>query len=66
MALAVESEGWAWAVPPAQLRAAKEAIRARLYSAAERALRDRILGRLSDLFARWREAEPGTASSPFG
>lgn len=44
----------AWAVPRDGFRTAKEAIRARLYRPEERRIRDRCLGRLSEIFASWR------------
>lgn len=54
MPFAIKPEGRAWAVPRHGLRAAKEAIRARLYTDAERALRDRTLAELATIFAAWR------------
>jgi hypothetical protein len=54
MALAVEATGPGWSVPRAQLRAAKEALRRRLYYGGQRVERDAILRRLSALYATWR------------
>lgn len=54
MPFAVEWAGGAWAVPRKRLRAAKEAIRRRLYTPEERRARDRALHRMSALFEEWR------------
>jgi hypothetical protein len=52
--LAIEPVGAGWSVPREHLRAAKEALRRRLYGPGERERRDAALAALSDLFARWR------------
>jgi hypothetical protein len=54
MRLALAAGGAGWAVERAQLRAAKEALRSRLYGPGERELRDRTLRAISHHFARWR------------
>jgi hypothetical protein len=54
MATAVEALGAGWSVPRRGLRAAKEALRSRLYAGGERDRRDRILAALSARFAAWR------------
>ncbi len=54
MKVAVAAEGTGWAVDRATLRSSKEALRRRLYSAAERERRDRVLSAISSHFARWR------------
>ena len=54
MRLAVEAAGPGWTVPRKQLRAAKEALRKRLYKRGERAVRDRLLASLSGRVAGWR------------
>jgi hypothetical protein len=56
MALAVEAVTPGWSVARPGLRAAKEALRRRLYGAGEREVRDRVLKRLSETYARWRAA----------
>jgi riboflavin synthase len=56
MALAIDSAGPGWSVPRAQRRAAKKALRRRLYGPGERTERDAILRRLSALYAGWRAA----------
>lgn len=56
MALAIDSVGPGWSVRRPELRAAKEALRRRLYGPGERAERDAILRRLSALYAGWRVA----------
>lgn len=53
--LAVGDAGPGWAVPATGLRAAKEALRARLYGEGEREVRDRVLAALSRRFAAWRD-----------
>lgn len=54
MRLAVDGAGAGWTVPRRQLRSAKEALRSRLYTKAERTLRDKTLAALSRRFAAWR------------
>lgn len=54
MRLAVDGAGAGWTVPRRQLRSAKEALRSRLYTKAERKLRDKTLAALSRRFAAWR------------
>lgn len=49
-----DTAGPGWSVPPAQLRAAKEALRSRLYTRADRELRDAVLGAMSARFELWR------------
>jgi hypothetical protein len=56
MRLALPAQAPGWAVERDALRAAKEALRGRLYSSGERPLRDRTLRAMSDHFARWRAA----------
>ena len=56
MEMAITSDGPGWAADRTQLRAAKEALRKRIYVAGERELRDRTLRAISDHFARWRSA----------
>jgi len=54
MAVAVDAAAPGWSVPRADLRAAKEALRRRIYGPGERERRDAILQRLSDRYAAWR------------
>jgi hypothetical protein len=54
MALAVGEGGPCWSVPREGPRAAKEALRARLYRKGEREIRDRVLQTMALLFAQWR------------
>ena len=54
MRLAVDGASAGWTVPRRGLRAAKEALRNRLYTKAERKLRDKTLAALSRRFASWR------------
>lgn len=56
MLCAVEPR-FAWSVPRAQLRQAKEALRARLAAPGEAAERRRVLGALVERFERWRGGE---------
>lgn len=58
MALAVGDSGPGWSPDPANLRFEKEALRARLYSPADRAIRDRVLAALSRRFCAWRASAP--------
>ena len=57
MPYAIVTDGRAWAAPQQSLRAAKEAIRARLYTSDQRAIRDRALAALSTLFGTWRDRQ---------
>jgi hypothetical protein len=54
MALAVEAVTPGWSIARPGLRAAKEALRRRLYGSGERDVRDAVLRRLSERYARWR------------
>ena len=54
MSLAVGEGGPCWAVPREGLRAAKEALRARLYRHGEREIRDRVLAAMARRFEEWR------------
>jgi hypothetical protein len=54
MNLAVGEGGPCWSVPREGLRAAKEALRSRLYRPGERELRDDVLKKLAARFAAWR------------
>lgn len=54
VAFEISSPGWAIAAEGDELRAAKEALRARLYVGSEWRDRNEVLARLSDLFASWR------------
>jgi hypothetical protein len=54
MNLAVGEGGPCWSVPREGLRAAKEALRDRLYRPGERAVRDDVLKGLAARFAEWR------------
>ena len=54
MRIAVGEGGPCWAVPREGLRAAKEALRARIYHEGEREVRDRILAALVRQFDAWR------------
>lgn len=63
MVPAVAATGPGWAPDPARLREEKEALRARIHSAAERAVRDRVLAAMSRRFAAWRAAVPGPAGT---
>jgi len=47
-------------VDRAGLRQATESLRARLYRTGEPAVRDRVLERLSQRFAKWREVQTWT------
>lgn len=52
--IAVDAHGPGWAVARPDLRAAKEALRARLYSDGDRQQRDRLLAAMSERFGAWR------------
>lgn len=54
MRLAVTTDGAGWAIERAHLRAAKEALRNRLYAPGQREVRDRTLRAMSAHFRRWR------------
>ncbi len=54
MVTAVDATGPGWSVPRRALRAAKEALRARLYAPGERARRDRTLAALAARFSSLR------------
>jgi len=57
MNIAVGEGGPSWSVPREGLRAAKEALRTRLYRPGERETRDTILAKLAERFTRWRAAQ---------
>lgn len=59
MDCAIPPIGPGWAVPPAQLRFAKEALRNRIYAAQDRSLRDSMMHVLSLELARLRLAASG-------
>ena len=61
--LAMEVNGPGWAPPRDGQRAAKEALRARLYGPGQRAVRDRVLKEMSDRFARWRSDDAAGAAT---
>jgi hypothetical protein len=61
MQVAIATQESGWTVPRSELRSAKEQLRAQLYDAGQRLLRDRILARLSVRFASWRNARSDTA-----
>ena len=54
MAIAVGEGSPSWSPPRDGLRAAKEALRKRIYGPGQREVRDEILARLSARFAEWR------------
>jgi hypothetical protein len=54
MTVAVDTSAPGWSVPRADLRAAKEGLRRRLYGPGERERRDAMLRRLSGRYAAWR------------
>jgi hypothetical protein len=56
MLLAVGEGGPCWSVPRDGLRAAKEALRDRLYRGGEREVRDQVLAAMASRFAEWRGA----------
>jgi hypothetical protein len=64
-ALAIDATGPGWSVRRSELRAMKEALRSRVYSPEDRALRDRMLAALSDRVARLREDRARAASRVF-
>ena len=54
MLVAVGENQPSWSVPREGLREAKEALRARLYRAGERRVRDKVLAAMAARFAEWR------------
>ena len=63
MAVAVGNDQPGWSVPRAGIRAAKEALRARIYGPGERDRRDRTLAALAQLFVAYRDTDPARSHS---
>jgi hypothetical protein len=64
MAVAVGEGLPSWAPPRDNLRAAKVALRARLYTPGEREVRDRVLTAMVRRFEEWRRSAPASESAP--